>query len=170
MPCFVALQILILVGDQEDRSVTQITILQVLTMVVTFQTLVKTLSLSRVYSDIAFWMTAVGNIISDLTNWILFSFMMNIFFAILYRVLMIDEVAKEDYTVLWGPLRWMLFTFRNSVAAYSEHDFFIGTETLSKGSSEETPDLIVYLRLIIWVANVLMFFVLLLNIMVAVIT
>jgi hypothetical protein len=82
---------------------------------VTIQTFIKVLSLIRIYPKYAFLIRAIAEVGSDLKEFIIFAFMVNGLFAILWRILMIGE---KNSTELWGPIHWLFMSLRNAVTDF----------------------------------------------------
>ena len=55
-------------------------------------------------------------IVTDIKPFLLVCLLFNVLFATLYMILEIDLDEEYDYAV--GPLKWMVFTFRNAMADF----------------------------------------------------
>jgi len=87
--------------------------------------------LLRIFESIGFIILAMDKLIKSLKGFLAFVICFNILFAILFCILQV-EVGSE-YRGIWGPIKWMTFTFRNAL-----HDFQISEDT---GFFQEGDDL-----------------------------
>ena len=58
----------------------------------------------------------IQKIMRDLSTYFVFLLGFNVLFAVMFMIL--ESEVGSEYDTIWGPLKWMLFVFRNAL-----HDF-----------------------------------------------
>ena len=171
-PTYMALQLVLWInaGKKEAEIDVKMEIgIKVLYMIVVVQAFIKFLFLIRIYPSIGFTIRMLGKVMCDLYQFFIFTIMYNALFATLFGILS-PELGGE-YDDINPGLKWMLFVFRNAL-----HDFQIESGgfmiTFEEGTDPKVIDhfrFTMYLTWLIWLGNVVLMTILLLNFVIAVI-
>jgi len=108
----------------------------------------------------------IGCILRDLRPFLVIVLVHNIVFSALYVIL--APPMSEDYTFLWPPVKWMVFTFRNAL-----HDFQIADEDGQGFFQDQDPasakgNTMLYLTWVTWFGNVFFMTLILFNVVIAI--
>ena len=108
----------------------------------------------------------IGCILRDLRPFLVLLLFHNVVFSALYAIL--APPMSEDYTLLWPPLKWMMFSFRNAL-----HDFQIADEDGQGFFIDHDPESVkgntmLYLTWATWFGNAFFMTLILLNVVIAI--
>jgi hypothetical protein len=100
-----------------------------------------------------------------------FTFLANALFAALYMVLEVE--LSNEYTLLFPPLKWLIFTLRNGL-----HDFHVDdadgflqhySNQADAGALSDGKGAILYLSWIVWIANTILVTIILFSLIISII-
>ena len=110
-----------LVKNGPDATLTHRVTVQLFYCICILQAFVKLLFLCRIFDSVSFFILLIPKIVRDLYSFFVFTTLANALFAAMYMVL--DVELSDEYTLVFAPLKWMIFTLRNGL-----HDFQVDKE------------------------------------------